>query len=108
MQSDGLVRGLPPIGHANQPYNGCLTGKQRRASFPQVTSYRASKKLELIHADLCGPITPATPDGKRYFLLMVDDLSRFMWLTLLLSKDEAESAIRHIKAAAEVQSGCTL
>jgi transposase InsO family protein len=73
-----------------------------------VAKFRATERLELIHADLCGPITPATPGGKRYFLLMVDDLSRYMWLVLLSTKDEAEAAIRRIKAAAEVQSGCTL
>jgi transposase InsO family protein len=73
-----------------------------------VAKFRATERLELIHADLCGPITPATPGGKRYFLLMVDDFSRYMWLVLLSTKDEAEAAIRRIKAAAEVQSGCTL
>lgn len=31
-----------------------------------------------------------------------------MWLVLLASMDEAEMAIGRIKAAAEVQSGCTL
>jgi hypothetical protein len=25
-------------------------------------------------------VTPATPGGKHYFLLLVDDVSRFMWL----------------------------
>ncbi|KAL5225530.1 hypothetical protein ABZP36_012169 [Zizania latifolia] len=35
--------------------------------------------LYLVHGDLCGPITPATPDGKKYFLLLVDDWSRYMW-----------------------------
>jgi hypothetical protein len=28
-----------------------------------------------VHEDLCGPVTPATPGGRRYFLLLVDDLS---------------------------------
>ena len=51
--------------------------------------YRAAKVLELVHADLCGPISPPTPAGKRYFLLMVDDKSRYMWLPLVTAKDEA-------------------
>jgi transposase InsO family protein len=64
--------------------------------------------LELVHADLYGPISPPMPGGKRYFLLMVDDFSRFMWLVLLTTKDEAEMAIHRVKAGAEVQSGCML
>jgi hypothetical protein len=31
-----------------------------------------------MHGDLCSPVTPATPGGQRYFLLLIDDLSRYM------------------------------
>ena len=41
---------------------------------------------------LCGPVTPATPGGRRYFLLLVDDLSRYMWVMVLGSKGEAAEA----------------
>jgi hypothetical protein len=108
MSRSGMVQGLPAIGHVDQLCDACLAGKQKRAPFPQVAKFRATARLELIHADLCGPISPATPGGKRYFLLMVDDYSRYMWLVLLSTKDEADAAIRRIKAAAEVQSGCVL
>jgi hypothetical protein len=78
MSWQGLIHGMPQIDHADQICDACLAGKQRRASFPQVTKFRATERLELVHADLCGPISPPTPGGKRYFLLMVDDFSRFM------------------------------
>src|SRR6185503_10853598 len=48
---------------------------------------------------------PPLHGGRRYFLLLVDDCSRFMWLQLLTSKDEAAEAIRRFKARAEVDSG---
>jgi transposase InsO family protein len=105
MSRTDMVRGLPEIGHADQLCDACLAGKQRRAPFPQATKFHATERLELVHADLCGPITPATPGGKRYFLLMVDDMSRYMWLVLLSTKDEADAAIRRVKVAAELQSG---
>ena len=54
---------------------------------------------------VCGPITPATPGGRRYILLLVDDYNRFMWVLLLASKDEAERAIVKQQAAAEVDCG---
>ncbi|XP_073360351.1 uncharacterized protein [Aegilops tauschii subsp. strangulata] len=43
--------------------------------------------------------------GRRYILLLVDDYSRFMWVLLLTSKDEAERAIVKQQAAAEVECG---
>ena len=52
-----------------------------------------------------GPVTPVTPGGRRYFLLLVDDLSRFMWVMILGSKGEAADAIRRAQAAAEAESG---
>ena len=61
--------------------------------------------LDLVHGDICGPITPTTPSGNRYFLLLVDDMSWYMWLCLLASKDQAPVAIRRFKAVAEVESG---
>uniref|UniRef100_I1NXJ5 Integrase catalytic domain-containing protein n=1 Tax=Oryza glaberrima TaxID=4538 RepID=I1NXJ5_ORYGL len=75
----------------------------RRLPFPQQTSFRAKKRLELVHGDLCGPVTPATPGGRCYFLLLVDDLSRYMWVMVLGSKGEAADAIRRAQAAAEVE-----
>ena len=60
--------------------------------------------LELIHGDLCGPITPATNGGRWYFLL-VDDCSRYMWLQLLMSKDEVAEAIKKFKARVKAESG---
>ncbi|WVZ61704.1 hypothetical protein U9M48_011534 [Paspalum notatum var. saurae] len=61
--------------------------------------------IGLLHGDLCGPITPATLSGNRYFLLLINDYSRFMWAALLGSKDLAQDAIKRIQAAAERKSG---
>ncbi len=61
------------------------------------------ERLELIHGDLCGLVTSATPGGRCYFLLFVDDLSRYMWVVVLGSKGEAVDAIRRAQAAAVVE-----
>jgi hypothetical protein len=43
---------------------------------------------------MCDPISLATPSGNAYFLLLVDDHSRFMWVTVLASKDRAAEAVQ--------------
>ena len=83
----------------------CLAGKQRRLPFLKAAKYRAKEALELVHGDLCGPITPAINDGLWYFLLLMDDCNRYMWLQLLTSKDEAAAAIKKFKTRAEAESG---
>ncbi|GJW82981.1 ribonuclease H-like domain, reverse transcriptase, RNA-dependent DNA polymerase [Tanacetum coccineum] len=41
-------------------------GKHSRAPFPQQAKYRSKTALDVIYRDLCGPISPPTPSGKRY------------------------------------------
>jgi hypothetical protein len=47
-----------------------------------------------MHGDLYLPVTPARPGGRRYFLLLIYDLSRYMWVVVHGSKGEATNAIR--------------
>jgi hypothetical protein len=75
-----MVRGLNHIKHAGELCDSSLVGKQRRLPFPKAASYHATEVLELVHGDLCGPIMPATHGGRKYFLLLMDDCSRYMWL----------------------------
>jgi transposase InsO family protein len=89
-----MVRGLPSLDHVEQFYDVCVSMKQRRLRFRQQSSFYAKEQLELVHGDLCGLVTPATPGGRRYLLLLVDDLSRYMWVVVLSSKGEAADAIR--------------
>jgi hypothetical protein len=57
---------------------------------------------------LCGPISPTTPRGNKYFLLLVDDLNRYMWVAVIPSKDRAAAAIKDIQARAEGESDIKL
>ena len=105
MGREGLVRGLPVLSQVEQLCEACLAGKHRRASFPSQASQRSATSLELFHGDLYGPITPATPSGNRYFLLLVDDFSRYTSIALLDTKDAAPAAIKRIQVATERRSG---
>jgi hypothetical protein len=58
-----------------------------------------------VYGDLCGSVTPATLGGRHYFLLLVDDLSRYMWVMVLGSKGEAANAIKRVQVAAEAECG---
>jgi hypothetical protein len=61
--------------------------------------------LELVHGDLCGKISPSTPVGNQYFLLLIDNKSTFMSIVLLPSKDCAADATKKFKLRAESESG---
>jgi hypothetical protein len=100
-----MVRGLPAIDHLDQVCEDCTLAKQKWTPFSQATKYRAQEELELVHGDLCGPISPPTPAENAYFLLLVDDMSRYMWLTLLRSKADAPAVIMAFQARVESETG---
>uniref|UniRef100_A0A2N9JBE9 Integrase catalytic domain-containing protein n=1 Tax=Fagus sylvatica TaxID=28930 RepID=A0A2N9JBE9_FAGSY len=100
-----MVRGLPSIEHPNQLCEGCLFGKQSRKSFPKEASTRANKPLQLVHADLCGPMKPSSLNKNKYFLLFIDDFSRKTWIYFLKQKSKVFGAFKKFKAFIEKQSG---
>jgi hypothetical protein len=63
LNAKGMVLGLSSFDHVEQFCNVFLLTKQRRLPFPQQSSFRAKERLELMHGDLCGLVTPATPGG---------------------------------------------
>ncbi|KAD1826795.1 hypothetical protein E3N88_42252 [Mikania micrantha] len=101
MARKGYVTGMPC---PKQTCEDCLVAKQTRRSFPKESEWRANEPLKLIHANLCGPITPQTKGGNRYFLLLVDDYSRYMWVYLLKSKDEAFTKFKQFKIQVEKET----
>jgi hypothetical protein len=70
--------------------------------------YWVEQRLELVHGNLCGLISPVTPRGNKYFLLLVDDLSRYIWVAMIPSKDRVVAAIKDIQARAEGKSSLKL
>ncbi|KAK1411971.1 hypothetical protein QVD17_32863 [Tagetes erecta] len=71
----------------SEPCDICHESKQTRSVFPH--SEHVSKKVgDLIHLDLWGPFKTASREGYKYFLTIVDDFSRGVWLYLIKSKDQ--------------------
>jgi transposase InsO family protein len=59
--------------------------------------------LDLIHMDLCEKNGILTRAGKKYFILFIDDATRFCQLYLVKTKDEALNCSKIYKAEVENQ-----
>jgi transposase InsO family protein len=82
----------------------CLAGKMNANPFPSSNT-RATKPLELVHTDLHGPFKTRTISGYRYWIIFVDDCTRFRALMFLKTKDQAFDAFRRFKVYAENHLG---
>lgn len=80
LQQKNMVIGLLPIVNPSQVCEQCVAGKKHRSQFPQGKSWRATKALELVHYDICGPIKPTSNGGKNYFIIFIDDYTRKTWI----------------------------
>ena len=72
-----MVYGLPKI-ELLELCEGCVY--ENKFPFPTRKSWRASKTLELVHTDLCGPIKTESFSGSLYFLLFTDDYNCISWV----------------------------
>nr|GEW31619.1 reverse transcriptase domain-containing protein [Tanacetum cinerariifolium] len=84
-----LVRGLPRLKfEEDHLYSACQLGKSKKHSHKPKAENTIMKVLHTLHMDLCGPMRVQSINGKKYILVIVDDYSRFTWVTFLRSKDE--------------------
>ncbi|CAI7893864.1 unnamed protein product [Closterium sp. NIES-53] len=98
----GLPRSLPPLPPSPAP--PCLPrveGWQRAAphssSFPPSTA-----PLQTLHMDVWGPARVSGEGRKRYFLLVVDDKTRYTTLFPLRSKGEVVDVCKNVIASVPV------
>ena len=49
---------------------------------------RATDLLEIIHTDVCSPMSVEARGGYRYFLIFIDDFSRYGYIYLMKHKSE--------------------
>ncbi|CAI7780111.1 unnamed protein product [Closterium sp. NIES-54] len=84
----GLPRSLPPLPPSPAPpYLPCVEGRQHAAphssSFPPTTA-----PLQTLHMDVWGPARVSGQSRERYFLLVVDDYTRYTTVFPLRSKGQ--------------------
>jgi hypothetical protein len=82
--------------------HSCVQSKQPRKPHKAVEE-RHLAPLELIHYDLCEMNGVLTKGGKRYFMTLIDDVSRFCYVYLLKTKDEALDYFKIYKAEVKNQ-----
>lgn len=104
LHNKNMVIGLPRVEQVEKACEVCLKGKQHRVPFPKKSTWRATEKLELIHSDLCGPITPPSHSQKRYLISFIDDFSRKTWIYFALEKSEAFHYFKLFKSFVEKQT----
>ncbi|GJQ99262.1 zinc finger, CCHC-type containing protein [Tanacetum coccineum] len=100
MSKDGLI---PAFDMDTEKCQTCMLNKITKKPFQNVK--RETEVLELIHSDLCDLHATPSLGNKKYFVTFIDDASRFCYVYLLHSKDEALDKFKVFKTKVELQQG---
>ena len=100
LSSMSLIPNIPTV--KGSKCQACVQAKQPRKPHKAVEE-RNSALLELIHFDIYEMNGVLTEGGKRYFMTLIDDATKFCYVYLLKTKGEALDFIKTYKAEVENQ-----
>ena len=101
LRKDGLLESLDYESFdACEP---CLIGKMTKTLF-SGTMERTTDLLEIIHTDVCSPMSVEARGGYRYFLTFTDDLSRYGYIYLMKHKSGTFEKFKEFQS--EVENHC--
>ncbi|KAK2988376.1 hypothetical protein RJ640_019258 [Escallonia rubra] len=93
---------LGPLARVNlQICEACLAGKACMKPFGKAV--RVTQPLELVHSDICGPMSVKARHGASYFLTLIDDYMRYGYAYLISHCYEALDCFRRFVADVEKQ-----
>jgi len=82
----------------------CIQGKIARPPFPRE-SKRATKLLDIIHTDVCGPMRILSNGEAKYFVTFIDDCTRWCEVRFMKSKNEMLKEFKSYKVRMENEHG---
>ena len=97
-----VIKLSPSAAPLSEACEACHLGKSHRAALPKHSTTRSTAPLELVHMDICGPFRVPSAGGARYWLLIVDDHCRYVYLRTMREKSEAPEIFKAFKAYAEL------
>ena len=80
-----------------------MLGNFSKASFPSSDT-RSAGILDLVHTNVCGPMTRRSLSGCEYYLTFIDEYSRKTWIYFLKAKSEVFTRFQEFRALVEDQS----
>ncbi len=75
----------------------CLAGKMFQKPFPAMGEIRPTRKLHLVHSDVCSPMHTHSIRETKYFVTFVDDYTRCCAVNLIKHKSEVFDKLKNWK-----------
>ncbi len=101
----GIIHGMK-TDISKEICRGCLEGKFAKKPFKVDPEKKPKAELlELVHSDVCGPMSTSTGAGSKYICTFLDDHSKAAKLYFLKKKSDVFAAFQEYRVMAEKQTG---
>ena len=101
MTNRGLVTGTPALPLSKHVCKSCTMEKMHKDGISKVRTMQATRPLQLIQSDLCGPLPITSKTGERYILTFIDDHTRKTWFYFLAMKSQTLAIFKQFKTLVE-------
>ena len=109
MVSKELITGTDIPGTGKLSFcQACAEGKAHRAPFKPLGEIQSTRRLELVHSDVAGPMQTESFGGAKYFVTFIDDYSRCVTVYPMKHKSEVLDRFKEWEAAVTNQIDCKI
>ena len=98
------VIGVPRVQEKHNNCKGCALGKNIKKPFPQ-NEHKSKDPLDLVHSDVCGPMSVQYFSGYSYSMTFINEYSRKTWIYFLKAKSKVFERFQEFKTLVENQTG---
>ena len=106
MTNEDVVKGVNVGKMVERDFcEGCARGKIHRTTPKGTGDTKTTRRLELVHSDVCGPMHVKSMGGKCYVMTLTDDYTRIARVYFLTHKSEALDSFKDFHARVVGETG---
>ena len=96
--NENLIVGVGHVEGSLPFCEACVQGKQTRKPFKTLADVQTTERLQLVHSDVCGPMSTPSLGGAKYFVSFTDDYTRCSRVYFLKRKSEVFDKFKEFEA----------
>jgi hypothetical protein len=108
MAAKGCSTGLPHVLGNPGFCEACVQAKIHRLPYHCSNFVRATRPLQIVHSDVCGPFRTKSITGKHYFVTFIDDYTRLIQVFSIVRKFDVFSCFQRYQRFVEAELNCKI
>ena len=89
MMNEQMVDGMNSVNDEKSSVcEACIMGKQHCCPHPRGHAERSTQPFEVVHSDVCGPMSVSSFGGSCFYVTFIDDYTRYNCVYFMKNKSE--------------------